>query len=34
MLARVMVEGEDYTSISEIAHQIAAAIHRQLGLMG
>jgi len=34
MLARVMVEGEDHTSISEIAHQIAAAIHRQIGLTG
>jgi len=34
MLARVMVEGEDHTSISEIAHQIAAVIHRQLGLSG
>jgi len=34
MLARVMVEGEDHTSISEIAHQIATAIHRQLGLTG
>jgi phosphoglucosamine mutase len=32
MLARVMVEGEDHASINEIAHQIAAAIHRQLGL--
>ncbi len=31
MLARVMVEGEDHGSISEIAHQIASAIHRQLG---
>jgi phosphoglucosamine mutase len=31
MLARVMVEGEDQTSISAIAHQIAAAIRRQLG---
>jgi phosphoglucosamine mutase len=34
MLARVMVEGEDLTSISEIAHQIAAVIHRQLGQSG
>jgi phosphoglucosamine mutase len=34
MVARVMVEGDDHTSISEIAHQIAAAIHRQLGLTG
>lgn len=34
MLARVMVEGEDQTSINEIAHQIAAAIHRELGLTG
>jgi len=34
MLARVMVEGEDQSSISEIASQIAAAIHRQLGLPG
>jgi phosphoglucosamine mutase len=32
MLARVMVEGEDQSSISEIAHKIAAAIDRQLGL--
>ncbi len=32
MLARVMVEGEDHASISEVAHQIATAIHRQLGL--
>jgi len=32
MLARVMVEGEDHASISEMAHQIATAIHRQLGL--
>ncbi|HJU12326.1 MAG TPA: phosphoglucosamine mutase [Candidatus Binataceae bacterium] len=32
MLARVMVEGEDPTSIGEIAHQIAAAIDRQLGV--
>jgi hypothetical protein len=31
MLARVMVEGEDRASISEIAQQIAAAIQRQLG---
>jgi phosphoglucosamine mutase len=31
MLARVMVEGEDQSSISEIAEQIAAAIHRHLG---
>jgi phosphoglucosamine mutase len=31
MVARVMVEGEDHSSINEIAHQIAAAIHRQLG---
>jgi phosphoglucosamine mutase len=31
MLARVMVEGEDQSSISEIARQIASAIHRQLG---
>jgi phosphoglucosamine mutase len=34
MVARVMVEGDDHTSISEIAHQIAGAIHRQLGLTG
>jgi phosphoglucosamine mutase len=34
MMARVMVEGEDHTSISEIAHQIAATIHRHLGLTG
>ena len=34
MLARVMVEGEDHSSISEIAHQIAAVIDRQLGLSG
>jgi phosphoglucosamine mutase len=34
MLARVMVEGEDHNSISEIAHQIAAAIDRRLGLSG
>jgi phosphoglucosamine mutase len=32
MLARVMVEGENHDSISEIARQIAAAINRQLGL--
>jgi phosphoglucosamine mutase len=32
MLARVMVEGEDHRGISEIAHQIAAAIERQLGV--
>ena len=34
MLARVMVEGEDHSSISEIAHHIAAVIERQLGLSG
>ncbi|HJU11953.1 MAG TPA: phosphoglucosamine mutase, partial [Candidatus Binataceae bacterium] len=34
MLARVMVEGEDPTIIGEIAHQIAAAIDRQLGVNG
>jgi phosphoglucosamine mutase len=34
MLARVMVEGEDPASINEIARQIAAAIHRYLGLTG
>jgi len=34
MVARVMVEGEDHSSISEIAHQIAASIHRRLGLPG
>jgi phosphoglucosamine mutase len=34
MLARVMVEGEDHTSVNEIAHQIAAVIDRQLGLNG
>lgn len=34
MLARVMVEGEDLGSITEIASEIAAAIHRQLGLPG
>ncbi|HKV55446.1 MAG TPA: phosphoglucosamine mutase [Candidatus Binataceae bacterium] len=31
MLARVMVEGDDEGGISEIARQIAAAIHRRLG---
>jgi len=31
MLARVMVEGNDQGSISEIAQRIAAAIHRHLG---
>jgi phosphoglucosamine mutase len=34
MLARVMVEGEDHGSISEIARQVAAAIHRRLGVSG
>jgi phosphoglucosamine mutase len=34
MLARVMVEGENHESISEIARQIAAAIKRQVGLAG
>jgi phosphoglucosamine mutase len=33
MVARVMVEGEDSSSISEIAQQIAAAIQRQLGAL-
>jgi phosphoglucosamine mutase len=32
MLARVMVEGEDHSTIREIARQIAAAIDRQLGV--
>jgi phosphoglucosamine mutase len=34
MLARIMVEGEDHSSISEIAQQIAAAIQRQVGPSG
>ncbi|MBV8054975.1 MAG: phosphoglucosamine mutase [Deltaproteobacteria bacterium] len=34
MLARVMVEGDDHTSISEIAQQIATAIRRHLELTG
>jgi phosphoglucosamine mutase len=34
MLARVMVEGDDQRSITEIAHHIAAVIDRQLGLPG
>jgi phosphoglucosamine mutase len=34
MLARVMVEGEDQTGISEIARLIAAAIDREIGLAG
>jgi phosphoglucosamine mutase len=34
MVARVMVEGEDHSCISEIANQIAAALHRQLGFRG
>jgi phosphoglucosamine mutase len=34
MLARVMVEGEDHDSISEIARQVAVAIERQLGVTG
>ncbi len=32
MLARVMVEGEDQDSITEIAHQIAGVIDQQIGL--
>jgi phosphoglucosamine mutase len=31
MLARVMVEGDDPASISQIAHEVAVVIHRHLG---